>query len=146
MMERWTWWVLHHRKTILATWIALFVIGGWAASGLSSLLTNRFTLPGTDAGRAENILHDHFGQKSTGSFTLVARTDGNAAAIVPELRAAATRAAKQVPTGRFVTARAVSPHVATASIVSSLDPADAKEHTGGMRRAVGTIPGTRVYV
>jgi RND superfamily putative drug exporter len=40
----------------------------------------------------------------------------------------------------------VSPHVATASIVSSLDPADAKEHTGGMRRAVGTIPDTRVYV
>jgi putative drug exporter of the RND superfamily len=146
MIERWTRWVLHHRKSVLATWIALFVVGGWAASGLSSLLTNRFTLPGTDAGRAENILHDHFGQKSTGSFTLVARTDGSAAAIVPELRAAAMRAAKQVPTGRFVTARAVSPHVATASIVSSLDPADAKEHTGGMRRAVGTIPDTRVYV
>ena len=146
MIERWTRWVLHHRKSVLATWIALFVIGGWAASGLSSLLTNRFTLPGTDAGRAETILHDHFGQKSTGSFTLVARTDGNAATIVPELRAAAMRAAKQVPTGRFVTARAVSPHVATASIVSSLDPADAKEHTGGMRRAVGTIPDARVYV
>jgi putative drug exporter of the RND superfamily len=146
MIERWTRWVLHHRKSVLATWIALFVIGGWAASGLSSLLTNRFTLPGTDAGRAETILHDHFGQKSTGSFTLVARTDGNAATIVPELRTAAMRAAKQVPTGRFVTARAVSPHVATASIVSSLDPADAKEHTGGMRRAVGTIPDARVYV
>jgi uncharacterized membrane protein YdfJ with MMPL/SSD domain len=146
MIERWTRWVLHHRKSILAAWIALFVIGGWAASGLSSLLTNRFTLPGTDAGRAENILHDHFAQKSTGSFTLVARTDGAAASIVPELRAAGMRAAKRLPTGRFVTARAVSAHVATASIVSSLDPADAKEHTGAMRRAVGTIPGTHVYV
>jgi RND superfamily putative drug exporter len=146
MMERWTRWVLHHRKTILALWIGLFVIGGWAASGLSSLLTNRFTLPGTDAGRAENILHDHFGQKSTGSFTLVARTDGSAAAAVPALRAAAIRASKEVPTGRFVTARAVSEHVATASIVSSLDPADAKGHTGAMRRAVGTIPGAQVYV
>jgi uncharacterized membrane protein YdfJ with MMPL/SSD domain len=146
MIERWTRWVLHHRKSILAAWIALFVIGGWAASGLSSLLTNRFTLPGTDAGRAESILHDHFGQKSTGSFTLVARTDGDAASIVPELRAAAMRAAKRLPTGRFVTARAVSPHVATASIVSSLDPADAKGHTDAMRRAVGTIPGTHVYV
>jgi RND superfamily putative drug exporter len=146
MMERWTRWVLHHRKTILALWIGLFVIGGWASSGLSSLLTNRFTLPGTDAGRAESILHDHFGQKSTGSFTLVARTDGNAAAIVPALRAAAIRASERVPTGRFVTARAVSEHVATASIVSSLDPADAKGHTDAMRRAVGTIPGAQVYV
>ena len=51
-----------------------------------------------------------------------------------------------MPTGRFVTARAVSQHVATASIVSSLDPADAKGHTGDMRRAVGTIPGARLYV
>jgi uncharacterized membrane protein YdfJ with MMPL/SSD domain len=62
MIERWTRWVLHHRKSILAAWIALFVIGGWAASGLSSLLTNRFTLPGTDAGRAERILQVQFGQ------------------------------------------------------------------------------------
>jgi uncharacterized membrane protein YdfJ with MMPL/SSD domain len=146
MLERWTRWVLHHRRWILATWLVLFVLGGWAASGLSSLLTNRFTLPGTDAGRAETILHDHFGQRSTGSFTFVARTDGSAAAIVPELRAAAQRAAKQLPSGRFVVARAVSPHVATASIVSSLEPADAKGHTDDMRRAAGTIPGTRLYL
>src|SRR5215218_7910384 len=146
MLDRWTHWVLHHRKTILTLWIVLFVLGGWAASGLSSLLTNRFTLPGTDAGRAEAILHDDFGQRSTGSFTFVARTDGDARAIVPALRAAAQRAAREVPTGRFVRARAVSPHVATASIVSSLDPADAKGHTGDMRRAAGTIPGTKLYV
>ncbi len=66
--------------------------------------------------------------------------------IVPELRVAAVRAAKRLPTGRFVSARAVSPHVATASIVSSLDPADAKGHTDEMRRAAGTIPGATVYV
>ncbi|HEX7311651.1 MAG TPA: MMPL family transporter [Gaiellaceae bacterium] len=146
MIERWTRWVLHHRKTVLVVWIALFVIAGWAASGLADLLTNRFTLPGTDAGRAESILHDHFGQKSTGSFTLVAHTDGNAAAIVPPLRAAAIRASREVPTGRLVTVRPVSEHVATASIVSSLDPADAKGHTAAMRRAAGTIPDAQLYV
>ena len=72
MIERWTRWVLHHRKSVLAVWIGLFVIGGWAASGLSTCSRTASRLPGTDAGRAENILHDHFGQKSTGSFTLVA--------------------------------------------------------------------------
>src|SRR5262245_44288741 len=146
MLDHWTRWVLHHRKTILVTWIALFVIGGWAASGLSSLLTNRFTLPGTDAGRAETILRDHFGQRSTGSFTIVARTNGAAATIVPALRSAGERAAEKLPTGRFVGAQAVSPHVATASIVSSLEPADAKGHTDDMRQAIGTIQGARVYV
>src|SRR5262249_27059073 len=75
MLDRWTHWVLHHRKSVLAVWIVLFLCGGFAAKGLSGLLTNRFTLPGTDAGRAETILHDDFGQRSTGSFTFVARTD-----------------------------------------------------------------------
>jgi RND superfamily putative drug exporter len=146
MLERWTYWVLHHRKSVLAVWIALFLCGGFAAKGLSGLLTNRFTLPGTDAGRAEAILRDDFGQRSTGSFTFVARTDGDARTIVPALRAAARRAVRQLPTGKFVVAKAVSPHVATAAIVSSLDPADAKDHTGGMRRAAGTIPGATLYL
>jgi uncharacterized membrane protein YdfJ with MMPL/SSD domain len=146
MLVRWTRWVLHHRKSILAGWIVLFVIGGWAASGLSDLLTNRFTLPGTDAGRAETILHDHFGQRSTGSFTFVARSDRSAAEIVPALETAARRAARELPTGRFVVARDVSSHVATASIVSSLEPADAKGHTEDMREAAGTIPGTQLYL
>src|SRR5262245_47582081 len=146
MLDRWTRWVLHHRNTILAFWIALFLVCGWASSGLADLLTNRFTLPGTDAGRAEDILHDSFGQHSTGSFTFVAQTDGDAAAVVPALRAAAVRATRDLPTGRFVVARAVSPDVATASIVSSLEPADAKGHADDMREAAGTIPGAKLYL
>ena len=35
MIEPWTRWVLRHRKSVLAVWIGLFVIGGWAASGLA---------------------------------------------------------------------------------------------------------------
>src|SRR5262249_9141074 len=146
MLERWTHWVLNHRKSVLAVWIVLFLLGGFAAKGLSSLLTNRFTLPGTDAGRAETILHDDFGQRSTGSFTFVARTARDARWIVPPRQAAAQRAARQLPTGKFVVAKAVAPHVATASIVSSLEPADAKGHTDDMRRAAGTIPDTTLYL
>jgi RND superfamily putative drug exporter len=145
-MEGWTRWVLHHRKLVLGMWIVLFLVGGTAAKGLSSLLTNRFTLPGTDAGRAETILHDRFGQRSTGSFSFVARTDGDARAILPALAVAAKRATGELPTGRFVAARAVSPHVATASIVSSLEPADAKGYTADMRRAAGAIQGTTLYL
>ena len=78
-MDGWTRWVLHHRVLVLAVWIVLLLVGGTAASGMSSLLTNRFTLPGTDAGRAESILHDDFGQRSTGSFSVVVKgTPGSA--------------------------------------------------------------------
>jgi putative drug exporter of the RND superfamily len=145
-VERWTRLVLRRKKTTVAVWLALFVFGGWAASGLADLLTNRFTLPGTDTERAETILRDHFGQRSTGSFTFVARTDGNARAMVPKLEAAAQRAANELPTGRFVSAQAVGNHVATAFIVSSLEPADSKGHTDAMRRAAGTIPGAQLYL
>jgi hypothetical protein len=43
------------------------------------------------AGRAETILRDHFGQRSTGAFTFVARSEPSAAAIVPALATVARR-------------------------------------------------------
>jgi RND superfamily putative drug exporter len=145
-MERWTRFVLRHRFAVLGTWLVVFVFAGWAASGLSDLLTNRFTLPGTDTERAEKILRDHFGERSTGSFTLVAKTDGDASKLVPAVRAAAERASKQLPTSRVVSVAPVSPHVVTAQLVSDLEPADSKGHTDAMRRAVGHIPGAQTYL
>jgi RND superfamily putative drug exporter len=146
MVERWTRFVLHHRKTTLAAWIVVVLIAGAASSGLSALLTNRFTLPGTDTARAEKVLENHFGQKSTGLFTLVAQTKGDARSIVPALRFAAERAATKLPTGRVVGVGAVSAHVASATIVSQLEPADSKGHTSSMRKAAGMVPGATLYL
>ena len=67
-MERLTRLVLRHRRLVLASWGAVFVLSGMVSLGLSDLLTNRFVLPGTDTHRAEVILEEHFGQRSTGSF------------------------------------------------------------------------------
>jgi len=140
-MERWTRFVLRHRLAVLGVWLAVFAAAAWAAFGLSGLLTNRFTLPGTDTHRAENVLRAHFGQRTTGSFTLVARTDGDARRIVPAVRAAAERASRRLPTSQVVSVAAVSPHVVTAQLVSDLEPADSKGHTDAMRRAIGVVPG-----
>ena len=74
-MERLTRFVLRHRFAVLAAWAVAFVLVGWASSQLADLRTNRFTLPGTDTRRAEVILEDHFGQKSTGSFTIAVESD-----------------------------------------------------------------------
>jgi RND superfamily putative drug exporter len=145
-MERWTRFVLRHRLAVLGVWLVVFAVSGWAASGLSALLTNRFTLPGTDTERAEKILRDHFGQRSTGSFTLVAKTSGPAAAAVPAVRAAAERASNELPTSRVVSVAVVSTNVVSAQIVSDLEPADSKGHTGEMRRAIGRVPGAAVFV
>jgi RND superfamily putative drug exporter len=145
-MERLTRFVLRHRWFVLAAWLVVFAVSGVASSRLSDLLTNRFTLPGTDTRRAELILEDHFDQKSTGSFTIVAKTAGNSRALVQPVRAAGERAAKELPTSRLVSVSPVSDDVVIAQIVSELEPADSKGHTDDMRRAIGMIPGATVYV
>ena len=145
-MESLTRLVLRHRVLVLAAWLGVFLVAGLAASQLSGLLTNRFTLPGTDTRRAELILEERFGQKSTGSFTIVVESDGRARALVPQVRAAGRRAAEALPTSRLVAVQAVTEDVAIAQLVSELAPADSKGRTEAMRRAIGPIPGATVYV
>jgi RND superfamily putative drug exporter len=139
--------MIRYRWAVAAAWAVLFLVGGAASSGLSDLLTNRFTLPGTDTARAEKILEEQFGQKSTGSFSIVVEGQpGTAETLVPRVRAAAERAAEELPTGRLAGVRAVSDAVVAAQIVSNLEPADAKGYTDDMRAAAGDIAGAGLYV
>jgi RND superfamily putative drug exporter len=145
-MERWARVVLRYRWVVLGGWVVVFLAGALASSRLGDLLTNRFTLPNTDTARAERILEDHFGQTSTGSFTLVVAGVGNAEQLLPLAEQAGRRAAAELPTGQYVGAEAVTADVVVAQIVSELEPADAKGRTDEMRAAVGDIPGGRTYL
>jgi RND superfamily putative drug exporter len=139
-METLTRAVLRHRWLVLGAWAVVLLLSGWASSGLSDLLTNRFTLPGTDTHRAEQILEQHFGQRSTGTFTLVVEADGRAHELVSPVRAAAGRAARELPTSRIASVVPVNDDLVVATLVSDLEPADAKGYTDEMRAAIGTIP------
>src|SRR5439155_26429862 len=146
-MARWARTMIRFRWAVLAVWLVAVLAAGAASSGLSSLLTNRFILPGSDSQKASDILEQHFGQRPEGSFTLVVQgAPGTAGALVPEVRIAAARAAKKLPTGKLAGVNAVSKDVVAASIVSQLDTADAKGHADAMRKAAGPIPGARVYL
>src|SRR4029078_224674 len=146
-VERWTRAMIRYRWWVAGIWAVLFLLGGYATSGLSALLTNRFTLPGTDTARADSILEDHFGQKTVGSFSVVVKgAPGSAEQLLPIVRERAAAAAKELPTGQLAGVQAVSDSVVSATIVSNLEPADAKGHTDDMRAAAGEIPGATVYV
>src|SRR4051812_38815772 len=69
---RWTGFVIAHRKRIVAVWVVLFVLGGYAAANVGGLLSNRFSVPGAESERGLNLLKDRMGDRSDGSFTLVA--------------------------------------------------------------------------
>jgi uncharacterized membrane protein YdfJ with MMPL/SSD domain len=146
-MERWTRRMIRYRWAVVSVWLVVFLASLVAMSGLADLLTNRFSLPGTDTARAERILEDEFGQKTTGSFTIVARgRPGSAPALVAPVQQAAARASQELPTSEVASVQSVSDSVVTALIVSNLEPADAKGYTDDMRAAVGEIPGAEVYV
>src|SRR5919108_3916659 len=147
-MERLTRTMIRHRWAVISTWAVIFVVSGWTMSGLSKLLTNRFSIPGSDTAHAEKILQDEYGRRSDGSFQIVARATpgGSAAQIQPAVAAAAARAVKVVPTGKLVGVQRVSDTTVQAIIVSNLEPADAKGYTKNVREAIGQIPGAETYV
>ena len=84
-MTRWTGFVIAHRKRIVAAWVVLFLLGGPAAANLGGLLSNRFSEPGSESERGLELLQERMGDRSDGSFTLVASGVGS-----PDEAAAAT--------------------------------------------------------
>src|SRR3954454_8493982 len=89
-MIGWTRFVIAHRKRIVAAWLVLFALGGYAAGHLGGLLSNRFSVPGAEAERGLNLLKDRMGDRSDGSFPLVAT-----GVDTPADRAAVTAAARR---------------------------------------------------
>ncbi len=138
-MIRWRW-------AVVVAWVAVLVGSLAAMQGIGDLLTNRFTLPGTDTRRAEQILQDTFDQRSAGSFIVVARAEGAIEALLPRLEDAGRRAAAAVPTGTYVAVTPVSGDVASITIASNLEPADAKGYTDDLRRALGEVGGATLSV
>src|SRR3972149_303518 len=128
-MERLTRVILRHRWPVVAGWVPVLVASVLAASQLTDLLTNRFTLPGTDTRRAEVILEEHFGQSTDGTFTVVVESDGQAQKLLPQVREAARRGASVVKTGQLVDVSLLSADVVSATIVSKLHPAETQGHT-----------------
>ena len=150
-MERLDAPVLRHRWLVLAAWLVLLVASAAAASGLSDLLTNRFTLPGTETrARRDDPARTTSARSPTGSFTLVvARRAGPAAALVAAARARPrARAAAELPTGRFVgVAAGLRPTSPRATIVSEL-AAGRREgpHRRACARRPGRFPARELYV
>jgi RND superfamily putative drug exporter len=144
-MIRWTGFVIAHRKRVIAVWLALFLLGGLAASNLGGLLSNRFSVPGAEAERGLELVKDRMGDRSDGSFTLVATGVGSEAERASVTKAA-ERAAKAVQGGKAGPLQQAGDDVAYTQIATPLENADAAKLTPDLRRAVGKVGGVQTYV
>jgi uncharacterized membrane protein YdfJ with MMPL/SSD domain len=142
---RWTRFVVAHRRSILAGWLVLFLLGGYGAANLSKLLTNRFSVPGSQAEQGLEILRSRLHERGDGSFTLVAQATGPRLSVAAA-EAAAQRAAAKVPGGEAAPARPAGSGVTYIQISTPLEGADAKGYTQPMRNAIGSVPGMRTYL
>jgi len=138
--ERWTRAVLRYRTVVLALWALVLVVGLAASVRLPGLLSNVFTVPGTDSDRARLELERHFGQRPDGVFTVVfvARTGERA-----PVRRKLIRAARLVPTGHASQVRDAG-GVLWGEVDTTLDLQHAKGYTTTLRRALAGRP--RAYV
>jgi uncharacterized membrane protein YdfJ with MMPL/SSD domain len=144
-VTQWTRFVVGHRKAIVASWLILFVLGGYATANLGKLLTNRFSVPGSDAEKGLSLLRSHFHERGDGTFTLVVQSRG--ATLSPAVvEAAGQRAASQIKQGKAGPARSAGPDVLYVQIQTSLEAADAKNRTVAMRHAIGHVPGAKTYL
>jgi RND superfamily putative drug exporter len=148
-VRRWTRSIIRHRRKVLLAWVVVFVAGAAGAANLGGLLTNRFSVPGSQAERGLDIAKHRFGEHGDGNFTLVLRdTQGSPRdpAFVFAARAAAARAATAVRGGKAGPVLQAGGSVAYVQITTPLENADASKKTPAVRRAVGTVPGARTYV
>jgi putative drug exporter of the RND superfamily len=162
-VERWTRAVIANRKKVIAAWLVLFVLGGYGASHLGDLLTNRFKVPGSDAERGLNLLKENFNERGDGAFTLVfqsrrpivfapaaAATGGRPRLLRPAFRRKASRATSEAATAvqgaRPGPVLYASPHVAYAQINTPLENEDAAKKTPDIRDATPAITGVTTYL
>src|SRR3954469_1166554 len=146
-MERWTRFVLRFRWPILAGWFVVLLAGGFAFLRLSSLLSNEFSVPGTDSERARTILERHFGDRTGGEFTIVFRVSESVdRAGYVRLQRDLDRAARAVPDSSPRRLAPAGRHILYGDVVSTLRLAKAKAYTDDLYRALPHSGGVESYV
>ncbi len=146
-MERWTRRAVRLRWPLLGAWAVVLVAGVVAASRLSALQSNVFSVPGSDSEVARSILERRFGDRSDGSFTVVFQVPDSAdPRLRARLQAQVERAAAVVPSGRAQPLLAGGRHVLYGDVVSTLALSEAKRYADDLYRALQPPSGTRAYV
>jgi uncharacterized membrane protein YdfJ with MMPL/SSD domain len=146
-VDQWTRLVVRLRWPVLVAWFVVLLVGGFAFTRLNSLLSNEFSVPGTDSERARTILERHFGDRSDGAFTVVFRVrDGVDRSTYLRLQRDLDRASRAVPDSAARRLVPAGRHLLYGDVVSTLRLAKAKGYTDDLYQALPHGGGVRAYV
>jgi RND superfamily putative drug exporter len=148
-VRRWTRLVVRNRKKILLAWLVLLLLGGAGAAKVGDLLTNRFSVPGSEAEQGLDVLKARFGERGVGDFTLVLQSSGGSIrdpAFVRSAEAAAQRGARVIKGAKAGPVLPASPSLAYVQITTPLENDDASNKTTDVRKAIGSVPGAKTYL
>ena len=135
MLERWTRAVLHHRGLVIATWVAVVILGLLLVSRLSEHLTTSLVVPGSGSAQADAILTNHFGENIEGTFTVVLPFNKATASQIRVFESKIASAASAVPTGKVTQEKAVG-GVLYANVGTSFNLVHAASLTENLRHAL----------
>jgi RND superfamily putative drug exporter len=143
-MARWTRLVLRFRWLVAGLWAVAALSGFVAFLHLSPLLSNQFTVPGTDSEHVRDVLQRRFGDRADGSFQIVFQVrDAHDPALLARLSGIVEEAAHSIQGATTTPVLAASDHVAYGNILTALDFSSAKRYTPRLVAAVGVPTGVR---
>jgi RND superfamily putative drug exporter len=146
MPERLARTVLRHRIAVLACWCAALVTGLVAAYLLPTVLSNSFTVPGTESSRAASLLATHFGERPESTFVVVFPVRRSSdAALRNRLRRRLETGAHALPTGRARVLRSGG-GILYGDIATRLSLSSAARQTGALREALRAATGPPALV
>lgn len=134
-MAKWTKTIIKYRFSVVATWLLLIIIGGFAATNLNQHLTTSLTVPNSDSAKAQEILFANFGENLEGSFTIFYKFKQADESEIAEYKANISAAVAEIPTARVTQLRAIS-GVLFASVTTNYSLIEAAKYTSALRESL----------
>lgn len=135
MLSRFTRLVIKFRILVIALWVFVLTFGGYAALHLNENLSTSLAVPGSESTKAEELLAEHFGENSEGTFTVVYHFSQATHEEILIMQEKIEVAASAIPTGKVIQSKALA-GILYAGIGTTLNLKEASQQTDTLRHAL----------
>ena len=135
MLVNWTRGVVKNRRTVLAIWLVIIIVGLFAAANLNQYLTTSLEVPGSQSQKANSLLSQHFDENTEGTFTIIYKYTNANKAELEKIKESVSAAISVIPTARVGTQKALVGTLYT-TVTTSFSLAKASPYTNSLREAL----------